>query len=235
MLTLIPANGAPGVVSAEGRLETCSWDIGGPAPDGFWIFSGGQRLLNVAVFVPPGRCSCVAAARWRRWALVTVPLGLALLAAYSRRHRVDPARAGPHRPGLRRHRRRRQRHRRAARRARSGWCSRWCCGPGAAASGASAALAWRHGPPSAAPQRPADPDLRARQAADGPAGDDGVQAVEQREPLPAAARRGRGGDARGRGDEPLPRHGQHGAVRRPRGPARRAGDRPRRWRPAASR
>ena len=38
VLTLIPANGAPGIVSAEGRLTTCSWDIGGPAPDGFWIF-----------------------------------------------------------------------------------------------------------------------------------------------------------------------------------------------------
>src|SRR6478752_5293699 len=46
-ITLIPANGAPGVVSAEGRLTTCSWDYGGPAPDGFWIFSGGQRLLNM--------------------------------------------------------------------------------------------------------------------------------------------------------------------------------------------
>ena len=53
-ITLIPANGAPGVVSAEGRLTTCSWDIGGPAPEGFWIFSGGQRLLNMVVFVPAG-------------------------------------------------------------------------------------------------------------------------------------------------------------------------------------
>ncbi len=83
LITLIPADGAPGVVSAEGRLETCSWDIGGPAPDGFWIFSAGQRLLNVAVFVPSGALLVVAAARWRRTALVTVPLGLALLAAYS--------------------------------------------------------------------------------------------------------------------------------------------------------
>ncbi len=55
LITLLPANGAPGVVSAEGRLDTCSWDIGGPAPDGFWIFSGGQRLLNAVVFVPSGR------------------------------------------------------------------------------------------------------------------------------------------------------------------------------------
>src|SRR5690242_16546097 len=49
VVTLIPVNGAPGVVSAEGRLTSCSWDIGGPAPDGFWIFSGTQRLLNVAL------------------------------------------------------------------------------------------------------------------------------------------------------------------------------------------
>jgi hypothetical protein len=83
ILTLIPANGAPGVVYAEGRLATCSWDIGGPAPDGFWIFSGGQRLLNVAVFVPSGALLVVAAARWGRWALALVPVGLALLAAYS--------------------------------------------------------------------------------------------------------------------------------------------------------
>jgi hypothetical protein len=83
ILTLIPANGAPGVVYAEGRLATCSWDIGGPAPDGFWILSGGQRLLNVAVFVPSGALLVVAAARWGRWAMALVPVGLALLAAYS--------------------------------------------------------------------------------------------------------------------------------------------------------
>ncbi len=82
VLTLIPANGAPGVVPAEGRLTTCSWDIGGPAPDGFWILPGGQRLLNAAVFVPAGALLVLVAARWR-WAWVTVPLGLAALAAYS--------------------------------------------------------------------------------------------------------------------------------------------------------
>ena len=81
-ITLIPANGAPGIVPAEGRLTTCSWDIGGPAPEGFWIFSGGQRLLNTAVFVPSGALLVLAAARWRA-AWVLVPLGLAGLAAYS--------------------------------------------------------------------------------------------------------------------------------------------------------
>jgi hypothetical protein len=82
VLTLIPANGAPGIVPAEGRLTTCSWDIGGPAPDGFWILPGGQRLLNAVVFVPSGVLLVLVAARWR-WAWATVPVGLAALAAYS--------------------------------------------------------------------------------------------------------------------------------------------------------
>ena len=82
LITLIPANGAPGVVSADGRLVTCSWDIGGPAPDGFWIFSAGQRLLNTVVFVPSGALLVLAAARWRS-AWLTVPLGLGLLAVYA--------------------------------------------------------------------------------------------------------------------------------------------------------
>jgi hypothetical protein len=82
LVTLIPANGAPGVVYAEGRLTTCSWDIGGPAPEGFWIFESGQRALNTVLFVPSGVLLVLAAARWRT-ALWTVPLGLLLLATYS--------------------------------------------------------------------------------------------------------------------------------------------------------
>ncbi|MBA8805837.1 hypothetical protein FB382_004182 [Nocardioides ginsengisegetis] len=82
VVTLIPANGAPGIVSAEGRLTTCSWDIGGPAPTGFWIFQSGQRLLNTVLFVPSGALLVLAAARWRA-ARVLVPVGFALLACYS--------------------------------------------------------------------------------------------------------------------------------------------------------
>jgi hypothetical protein len=82
VITLIPANGAPGVVSAEGRLTECSWDIGGPAPDGFWILPGGQRMLNALVFLPSGVLLVLVAARWR-WAWLTVPVGLALLVGYS--------------------------------------------------------------------------------------------------------------------------------------------------------
>jgi hypothetical protein len=82
LVTLLPAQGAPGVVPADGRLTTCSWDIGGPAPEGFWIFESGQRLLNTVLFVPSGALLVLAAARWRvGWWLV--PFGLAGLAAYS--------------------------------------------------------------------------------------------------------------------------------------------------------
>jgi len=83
LITLLPANGAPGIVSAEDRLDYCSWDIGGPAPDGFWIVAGGQRLLNTLVFVPSGALLVLVAARWRRTAWVSVPVGFALLAGYS--------------------------------------------------------------------------------------------------------------------------------------------------------
>ena len=82
LVTLIPAYGAPGIVPAEGRLETCSWDLGGPAPDGFWIFASGQRLLNTVLFIPSGVLLVIVATRWRH-AWLTVPLGLVALAAYS--------------------------------------------------------------------------------------------------------------------------------------------------------
>ncbi len=83
LITLLPATGPVDVVPAADRLTGCSWDLGGPAPDAFWIFSGGQRLLNTVVFVPPGALLVVAAARWGWTAFATVPVGLALLAAYS--------------------------------------------------------------------------------------------------------------------------------------------------------
>lgn len=83
LITLLPADGAPGIVPAEDRLDYCSWDIGGPAPEGFWIVAGGQRLLNTLVFVPSGALLVLVAARWPRTAWVSVPIGFALLAAYS--------------------------------------------------------------------------------------------------------------------------------------------------------
>jgi hypothetical protein len=82
LVTLIPAYGAPGIVRADQRMATCSWDIGGPAPNGFWIFASGQRLLNTVLFVPSGVLLVVVASRFRH-AWVTIPLGLVALAAYS--------------------------------------------------------------------------------------------------------------------------------------------------------
>jgi glycopeptide antibiotics resistance protein len=82
LVTLLPTDPDVGVVPAEGRATTCSTDIGGPAPEGFWIFAGGQRLLNTVLFVPSGALLVLGASRWRiGWVLV--PLGLAGLAAYS--------------------------------------------------------------------------------------------------------------------------------------------------------
>lgn len=82
IVTLLPTTADVGVVPAEGRATSCSTDIGGPAPDGFWIFAGGQRLLNTVLFVPSGALLVLAAGRWRiGW--LAVPLGVAGLAAYS--------------------------------------------------------------------------------------------------------------------------------------------------------
>ena len=82
LVTLVPAEGAPGIVAAEGWLETCG-PVGGPAPDGFWIFTSGQRLLNTVLFVPSGLLLVVSAARLPRSAALLVLLGLGMLAAYS--------------------------------------------------------------------------------------------------------------------------------------------------------
>lgn len=82
IVTLIPAENGLGYIPAEEHATSCSWDIGGPAPGGFWIFGGGQQLLNTVLFVPAGLFLVLALARWRAgWLLV--PLGLAALAAYS--------------------------------------------------------------------------------------------------------------------------------------------------------
>jgi hypothetical protein len=82
LVTLVPLYGIDLAVPAETRSDTCSLDYGGPAPDGFWVFSGGQRLLNTALFVPAGALLVVAVSRWRvGW--IAAPLGLIGLAAYS--------------------------------------------------------------------------------------------------------------------------------------------------------
>src|SRR5688572_14093502 len=71
VVTLVPTEADVGIVSAEGRMTSCSTDIGGPAPDGFWIFAGGQRLLNTVLFIPAAALLVLGAARWRiGWVLV---------------------------------------------------------------------------------------------------------------------------------------------------------------------
>ncbi|MDT0203412.1 VanZ family protein [Nocardioides sp. AE5] len=82
LVTLVPTSAQTGYIAAETRSATCSWDIGGPAPDGFWIFESGQRTLNTVLFVPAGVLLVLTLARWRT-AWVLVPLGLLGLAAYS--------------------------------------------------------------------------------------------------------------------------------------------------------
>src|SRR5215218_11488885 len=82
IVTLVPAQNGLGYIPADQHATSCSWDIGGPSPDGFWIFSGGQQLLNTMLFVPAGMFLVLAFGRWRSgWVLI--PLGLAALAAYS--------------------------------------------------------------------------------------------------------------------------------------------------------
>ena len=81
LVTLLPTNGSPGWIPIEEAQDACSWDYGGPAPEGFWIFGGGQRLLNTLLFVPAGLLLAVATLRRGTWWLA-LP-GLALLAAYS--------------------------------------------------------------------------------------------------------------------------------------------------------
>ena len=81
LVTLLPTNGSPGWIPAEEAQDACSYDYGGPAPEGFWIFGGGQRLLNTLLFVPSGMFVAVATLRRGTWWLA-VP-GLVALAAYS--------------------------------------------------------------------------------------------------------------------------------------------------------
>ena len=82
LVTLIPLTAVDLQLPAGSRTDECSRDYGGPAPDGFWIFSGTQRMLNTVLFVPAGALLVLAAARWRS-AWVVVPVGLMCLVAYS--------------------------------------------------------------------------------------------------------------------------------------------------------
>ena len=82
LVTLVPTRADVGIVPAESRSESCSWDYGGPSGAAFEVLGLDQRTLNVLLFVPAGMFLVLAVGRW--WAgLLLAPIGLACLAAYS--------------------------------------------------------------------------------------------------------------------------------------------------------
>lgn len=82
LVTLVPTRPDVGIVPAETRSESCSWDYGGPSGGAFEVLGFDQRTLNVLLFVPAGMFLVLAVGRW--WSGVALaPLGLAALAAYS--------------------------------------------------------------------------------------------------------------------------------------------------------
>jgi hypothetical protein len=82
LVTLVPTRPDVGIVPAETRSESCSWDYGGPSGTTFEVLGLDQRTLNVLLFVPAGLFLVLAVGRW--WTgLVLAPVGLAALAAYS--------------------------------------------------------------------------------------------------------------------------------------------------------
>ncbi len=82
LVTLVPTRSDVGIVPAETRSESCSWDYGGPSGAAFEVLGLDQRTLNVLLFVPAGVFLVLAVGRW--WSgLLLAPLGLAALAAYS--------------------------------------------------------------------------------------------------------------------------------------------------------
>lgn len=82
LVTLVPTRADIGIVPAESRSDSCSWDYGGPSGAAFEGLGFDQRTLNVLLFVPAGMFLVLAVGRW--WSgVVLAPLGLAALAAYS--------------------------------------------------------------------------------------------------------------------------------------------------------
>lgn len=82
LVTLVPTRADIGIVPADSRSESCSWNYGGPSGAAFEVFGLDQRTLNVLLFVPAGMFLVLAVGRW--WSgLLLGPLGLAALAAYS--------------------------------------------------------------------------------------------------------------------------------------------------------
>ncbi len=82
LVTLVPTRADVGIVPADGRSQSCSWDYGGPSGAAFQAFGLDQRTLNVLLFVPAGLFLVLAVGRWRSGVMLA-PLGLVALAAYS--------------------------------------------------------------------------------------------------------------------------------------------------------
>ena len=82
LVTLVPTRADIGIVPADGRSTTCSWDYGGPSGAAFEVVGLDQRTLNVLLFVPAGLFLVLAVGRW--WSgVLLAPLGLVALGAYS--------------------------------------------------------------------------------------------------------------------------------------------------------
>lgn len=82
LVTLVPTRPDVGLVPADGRSESCSWDYGGPSGGAFEVLGLDQRTLNVVLFVPAGMFLVLAVGRW--WSgLLLAPVGLVGLALYS--------------------------------------------------------------------------------------------------------------------------------------------------------
>ena len=64
LVTLVPTRPDVGVVPAETRSESCSWDYGGPSGTTFEVLGLDQRTLNVLLFVPAGVFLVLAVGRW---------------------------------------------------------------------------------------------------------------------------------------------------------------------------
>ena len=82
LVTLVPPRADIGIVPAETRSESCSWEYGGPSGAAFEVLGLDQRTLNVLLFVPAGLFLVLAVGRWTS-GLLLAPLGLVALATYS--------------------------------------------------------------------------------------------------------------------------------------------------------
>ena len=79
VITLVPTSGVPRYIPPELAQTRCSLDYGGPAPDGFWIIRGGQRMLNVLVFMPSGILLAWTLSRFRHGLAWLLPALAALI------------------------------------------------------------------------------------------------------------------------------------------------------------